>query len=70
MTAHAAASSKRVDDAWRVLHDVLDPEVPAISVTEPAATRRPLCITTTCEQVCSTSASRWLDTTTVPPAST
>ncbi len=32
-TAHAAAS-KRVADAWRVLHDVLDPEVPAISVTD------------------------------------
>ena len=29
-----AAHSKRVDDAWRVLHDVLDPEVPAISVTD------------------------------------
>ena len=34
MSAHVAASSKRVDDAWRVLHDVLDPEVPAISVTD------------------------------------
>ena len=29
-----AAHSTRVDDAWRVLHDVLDPEVPAISVTD------------------------------------
>ena len=34
MTAHAATRSKRVDDAWRVLHGVLDPEVPAISVTD------------------------------------
>ena len=28
------AASERVRDAWRVLHDVLDPEVPAISVTD------------------------------------
>ena len=28
------ALSPRVQDAWRVLHDVLDPEVPAISVTD------------------------------------
>jgi ring-1,2-phenylacetyl-CoA epoxidase subunit PaaD len=34
MNVHVAANSKRVDDAWRVLHDVLDPEVPAISVTD------------------------------------
>ena len=34
VTAHAAAHSKRVDAAWRVLHGVLDPEVPAISVTD------------------------------------
>ena len=34
MSAHVVAHSKRVDDAWRVLHDVLDPEVPAISVTD------------------------------------
>jgi ring-1,2-phenylacetyl-CoA epoxidase subunit PaaD len=34
MTTHVAANSKRVDDAWRVLHAVLDPEVPAISVTD------------------------------------
>ena len=34
VTAHVAAHSKRVGDAWRVLHDVLDPEVPAISVTD------------------------------------
>jgi len=33
MSAHAAASP-RVEHAWRVLHDVLDPEVPAISVTD------------------------------------
>jgi ring-1,2-phenylacetyl-CoA epoxidase subunit PaaD len=26
--------TRRVEDAWRVLHEVLDPEVPAISVTE------------------------------------
>jgi ring-1,2-phenylacetyl-CoA epoxidase subunit PaaD len=30
---HGPARS-RVDDAWRVLHEVLDPEVPAISVTD------------------------------------
>ena len=30
----ASALSARVDQAWRVLHDVLDPEVPAISVTD------------------------------------
>ncbi|MEP6505668.1 MAG: 1,2-phenylacetyl-CoA epoxidase subunit PaaD [Betaproteobacteria bacterium] len=30
----APAVSARVQDAWRVLHDVLDPEVPAISVTD------------------------------------
>jgi ring-1,2-phenylacetyl-CoA epoxidase subunit PaaD len=29
-----AATSGRVQRAWRVLHDVLDPEVPAISVTD------------------------------------
>ena len=40
-----------------------------ISITEPAATSLPLCITTTCVQICSTSASRWLDTTTVRPVS-
>jgi ring-1,2-phenylacetyl-CoA epoxidase subunit PaaD len=34
MNAHAAAASPRVQHAWRVLHDVLDPEVPAISVTD------------------------------------
>ena len=28
------AAARRVQDAWRVLHDVLDPEVPAISVTD------------------------------------
>ena len=28
------ARSPRVSDAWRVLHEVLDPEVPAISVTD------------------------------------
>ena len=32
MMAHERAAQSRVDDAWRVLHDVLDPEVPAISV--------------------------------------
>ncbi len=31
---HDQALSPRVQDAWRVLHDVLDPEVPAISVTD------------------------------------
>ena len=37
--------------------------------TVPSATTLPWCMTTTCVQVCSTSASRWLDTTTVrPPA--
>ena len=30
----APALSERVQRAWRVLHDVLDPEVPAISVTD------------------------------------
>jgi ring-1,2-phenylacetyl-CoA epoxidase subunit PaaD len=30
----ARARSPRVEHAWRVLHDVLDPEVPAISVTD------------------------------------
>jgi ring-1,2-phenylacetyl-CoA epoxidase subunit PaaD len=34
MTAHASASSARVTRAWEVLHGVLDPEVPAISVTD------------------------------------
>ena len=34
LTACAPASSARVDRAWQVLHDVLDPEVPAISVTD------------------------------------
>ena len=33
-TVHDRALSPRVRDAWRVLHDVLDPEVPAISVTD------------------------------------
>jgi ring-1,2-phenylacetyl-CoA epoxidase subunit PaaD len=31
---HASLDVARVDDAWRVLHDVLDPEVPALSVTD------------------------------------
>ena len=31
---NAPALSPRVEHAWRVLHDVLDPEVPAISVTD------------------------------------
>ena len=30
----APAADARVHDAWRVLHEVLDPDVPAISVTE------------------------------------
>jgi len=30
----AAAASPRVAQAWRVLHEVLDPEVPAISVAD------------------------------------
>ena len=34
VAGHGAAHSKRVDDAWRVLHGVLDPEVPAISVID------------------------------------
>ena len=38
-----------------------------ISATGPAATRRPWFITTTWVQVCSTSASRWLDRITVRP---
>ena len=29
-----ASATQRIDDAWRVLHGVLDPEVPAISVTD------------------------------------
>ena len=33
-SAHAGSAADRVDAAWRVLHDVLDPEVPAISVTD------------------------------------
>ncbi len=32
--AHDSSAARRVHDAWRVLHDVLDPEVPAISVTD------------------------------------
>jgi ring-1,2-phenylacetyl-CoA epoxidase subunit PaaD len=34
MSVHGTAASPRVEHAWRVLHDVLDPEVPAISVTD------------------------------------
>lgn len=34
MTAHRPTSSARVTRAWDVLHGVLDPEVPAISVTD------------------------------------
>ena len=34
MVAHDQAASPRVEHAWRVLHGVLDPEVPAISVTD------------------------------------
>ena len=34
MTAHQPTSSARVTRAWDVLHGVLDPEVPAISVTD------------------------------------
>ena len=34
MTAPVPAAQARVGDAWRVLHEVLDPEVPAISVTD------------------------------------
>ena len=30
----SSVADARVDDAWRVLNDVLDPEVPAISVTD------------------------------------
>jgi ring-1,2-phenylacetyl-CoA epoxidase subunit PaaD len=33
-STHAPAVSPRVQAAWRVLQDVLDPEVPAISVTD------------------------------------
>ena len=34
VAAPVAAAADRVGQAWRVLHDVLDPEVPAISVTD------------------------------------
>jgi len=34
MTAREPAASARVSQAWDVLHGVLDPEVPAISVTD------------------------------------
>ena len=34
MAAHDTAVSARVTQAWDVLHGVLDPEVPAISVTD------------------------------------
>ena len=34
MTAHEPVASARVRQAWAVLHGVLDPEVPAISVTD------------------------------------
>ena len=34
MAQHDRAVSARVRRAWEVLHDVLDPEVPAISVTD------------------------------------
>jgi ring-1,2-phenylacetyl-CoA epoxidase subunit PaaD len=34
MSVRDTAASPRVEHAWRVLHDVLDPEVPAISVTD------------------------------------
>ena len=34
MTAQPPGASPRVAHAWRVLHEVLDPEVPAISVTD------------------------------------
>jgi ring-1,2-phenylacetyl-CoA epoxidase subunit PaaD len=34
MTAHDTAASARVTRAWEVLRGVLDPEVPAISVTD------------------------------------
>ena len=34
MIAPVPAADARVDDAWRVLNGVLDPEVPAISVTD------------------------------------
>ena len=34
MTAHEPVSCARVTRAWEVLHGVLDPEVPAISVTD------------------------------------
>jgi ring-1,2-phenylacetyl-CoA epoxidase subunit PaaD len=34
MAAHDPVASPRVAHAWRVLHEVLDPEVPAISVTD------------------------------------
>jgi hypothetical protein len=43
------------------------PPLRAISATDPTATSLPLCITTTWLQVCSTSASRWLEITTVRP---
>ena len=34
MDAVAAHADSRVDDAWKVLHTVLDPEVPALSVCD------------------------------------
>ena len=37
------------------------------SSTEPAATSLPLSITTACVQICSTSASTWLENSTVDP---
>ena len=45
-----------------------DGDSPTMSSTGPAATIRPLLTTTTWVQVCSTSASRWLETSTARPS--
>src|SRR2546421_7637884 len=63
-----ARCSASVAAAGSETSNCTDDESPTISSTCPAATTSPLCITTTSVHVCSTSASRWLDTSTARPS--
>ena len=67
--AHAVETAEDLGGPRRTSTVKLAAPPPAMmSSTVPPATTVPWCMTTTCEQVCSTSASRWLDTSTVRPA--
>ena len=67
--AHAVEPAEDLGGPRRVVDGERSPPPPPAtrSSTVPLGDDRPWCMTTTWVQVCSTSASRWLDTSTVRP---